>query len=69
MKTTIKRGGLKIRADFSQASSTVQYCIVDKFFPDEEEEWKDSPFQVAEISGPEDAFRLIRKFLRDNAPG
>lgn len=69
MKTTIKRRSLKIRADFSQASSTVQYCIIDKFFPDEEDEWKDSPFQVAEISGPGDAFILIRKFLRDNSPG
>ena len=66
---TIKRGSLKIRADFSQASSTVQYCIVDKFFPDEEEEWNDSPFQVAEISGPGDALSLVHKFLRDNAPG
>jgi hypothetical protein len=66
---TIKRGSLKIRADFNQASSTVQYAVVDKSFPDEEDEWKDSPFQVAEISGPGDAFILIRKFLRDNAPG
>ena len=69
MKTTLKRGNLKIRADFIQASSTVQYAIVDKFCPDDEEEWHDSPFQVAEISGPGDAFVLVRKFLRDNAPG
>lgn len=69
MKKTIKRGSLKIRADFGQASSTVQYVVADKSFPDEDDEWKDSPFQVAEISGPGDALSLVHKFLRDNAPG
>ncbi len=65
---TIKRGSLKIRADFSRPESLVQYAIVDDNI---DQKWCGTPYQVADLSWPKRpaAIKAVNRFLKDNAPG